>query len=169
MNVTLHIDGNTVTLENLARKAQEVAFTLNGKTYQFRSQRLPGGGYLLERETAPGVWQRVSSSVSQGKDFKRVSLGTLEAKVAEQTKSGGQGHGESALSPRAPMPGLIRQILVKPGEVVSKGHPLLVMEAMKLQTTLSAGGDGTVDAVLVKEGELVTDGAELVKITPAAK
>jgi len=44
-----------------------------------------------------------------------------------------------------------------------------VMEAMKLQTTLCAGGDGTVEAVLVKVSDLVTDGAELVKIVPAKK
>ena len=40
---------------------------------------------------------------------------------------------------------------------------------MKLQTTLSAGGDGVVETIRVKEGDLVTDGAELIKITPRYK
>lgn len=164
MNITLHIDGKPVTLEKIARKAQEISFMLGGKAYQFRSVKLPTGQCLLEREVAPGVWQRISGVSAQAKDFKRVSLGKLEAKVAEQTKAA-QGGGEGALSPTAPMPGVIRQILVKAGDKVSKGQPLIVMEAMKLQTTLSAGGEGKVDAVLVKVSDLVTDGAELVKIS----
>ena len=48
------------------------------------------------------------------------------------------------------MPGVIRQILVKPGDKVKRDQPLVVMEAMKLQTTLTAGGDAKVEAVLVK-------------------
>jgi len=166
MNITLHIDGKPVTLEKVARKAQEISFTLAGKIYQFRSVKLPTGQCLLEREVAPGVWQRVSGVSSQAKDFKRISLGKLEAKIAEQTKAAGHGGGEGALSPTAPMPGVIRQILVKPGDKISKGQPLIVMEAMKLQTTLSAGGEGKVDAVAVKVGDLVTDGAELIRISP---
>jgi 3-methylcrotonyl-CoA carboxylase alpha subunit len=67
------------------------------------------------------------------------------------------------------MPGLIRQILVKIGDVVTRGTPLLVMEAMKLQTTLAAGGDGVVEAIRVKVGDLVTDGAELIKLRPSDK
>jgi 3-methylcrotonyl-CoA carboxylase alpha subunit len=55
------------------------------------------------------------------------------------------------------------------GDVVTRGTPLLVMEAMKLQTTLAAGGDGLVEAIRVKEGDLVTDGAELIKLRPSDK
>lgn len=164
MNLTLHLDGNPVTLEKLTRKAQEVSFTLNGKSHHFRSQKLPGGGYLLEREISPGVWQRLSGDAWSARDAKRVQLGTWEAKISEQTKAAGHAQGESPLSPVAPMPGLIRQILVKVGEKVIKGQPLLVMEAMKLQTTLSAGGDGVVEALPVKEGDLVTEGTELVRV-----
>ncbi len=168
MNVTLHIDGKPVTLEKVSRKTQEVSFALNGAIYVFRSARLPDGSFLLEREVKPGVWQRISGQTWQGKDFKRVQLGALEAKISE-LKAGTTSSGESALSPTAPMPGVIRQVLVNKGDKVAKGQPLIVMEAMKLQTTLSAGGEGTVEAVMVKAGDLVTEGAELVKLTPAGK
>ena len=169
MNVTLHIDGQPVTLENVARKAQEISFVLGGKTYQFRSLSLPDGSFLLEREIAPGVWQRMSGASWQGnKNMRHVQVGALEAKISELAKGAAQTSAEAALSPTAPMPGLIRQILVKAGDKVARNQPLLVMEAMKLQTTLSAGGDATVEAVLVKEGDLVTDGAELVKLKAAS-
>src|ERR1700722_3356564 len=83
MNVTLHIDGKPVTLEDVTRKAQEIAFTFAGKSYAFRSHRLPAGRFLLEREVAGGVWQRMSASVWQGRDARRVQLGAFEANVTE--------------------------------------------------------------------------------------
>ena len=166
MKMTLHIDGSAVTLETLSRKAQEVSFALNGKTYVFRSARLPDGSFLLERETAPGVWQRLSGQAWAGKDFKRVQLGALEAKISELKAGASAAFSEAALSPAAPMPGVIRQVLVKAGDKVSKNQPLIIMEAMKLQTTLYAGGDGVVEAVLVKVGDMVAEGAELVRIAP---
>ncbi len=168
MNVTLHIDGKPVTLENVARKAQEISFTLGGKTYAFRGSRLPDGGFMLERETAPGVWKRENASSWQaGKDFRRVQVGGLEAKVAQPAADAAQHSAEAALSPKAPMPGLVRQILVKAGEKVTSGQALAVMEAMKLQITLSAGGDATVDKILVREGEMIAEGTELFQLTKA--
>lgn len=168
MNVTLHIGGQPVTLENITRKPQEITFTLNGTAYTFRSRRLEGGSFLLEREVALGVWWRMSGMSSQVKDGRHVQLGAWEAKIAELVM--GAAHAEvSHLSPRAPMPGLVRQVLVKPKQQVKQGDALAVMEAMKLQMTLTAGGDAMVDEVLVKEGEMIAEGAELVKLTALEK
>lgn len=170
MSITLHIDGKPVTLKEVARKGTSVAFTLGGKDYHFRSFRLPDGSHVLEQETAPGVWQRTTGSIWQaGKDAKRVQLGALEAKVTEPRAAAAEGTVEGALSPTAPMPGLVRQVLVKKGERVAKGQPLVVMEAMKLQMTLVAGGDGTVEAILAKAGDMVSEGAELVRLSQSKK
>ena len=111
----------------------------------------------------------MSAASWQVKDVRRVQLAHVEASISEVKKGAAHGGGEVALSPVAPMPGLIRQILVKVGEAVTRGTPLLVMEAMKLQTTLSAGGDGVVEVIRVKEGDLVTDGAELIQLRPSDK
>ncbi len=166
MKTTLHISGAPVTLEDVSRKKGELSFSLNGKPYHFRSQRLEDGSFLLECEIASGVWQRMNGSAWQGKNTRHVQLGCLEAQISELAEGAAHGSGQAELSPRAPMPGLVRQILVKVGEKVERGQPLAVMEAMKLQTTLSAGADATVEAVLVKEGEMITEGTELVKLTP---
>ena len=48
----------------------------------------------------------------------------------------------------APMPGLIKLVRVEAGDVVSKGEALIVMEAMKMELTLSASRDGIVEACL---------------------
>lgn len=169
MKQQLLIDGKEVTLENVSRKAQEVSFAIDKTVYHFRSSRLPDGSFLLERETAPGVWSRMSGIAIQAKDFKRVQVGGFEAKISEPRAAGASSNNQSELSPRAPMPGLVRQILVKKGDKVKQGDPVAVMEAMKLQTTLVAGGDAVVEAVLVKPGEMITEGAELVKLTAMGK
>lgn len=165
MSKTLHINEEAVLLDSLTRRGGELSFNINGKSYTFRIGKRPDGTLLLEQEIADGVWQRTAASVWQsGKELKRVQLGALEAKVREQAVSGGGHSDASQLSPTAPMPGLVRQLLVKVGDTVKAGQPLAVMEAMKLQLTLSAGADAVVEALLVKEGDMVAEGTELVKL-----
>ncbi len=64
----------------------------------------------------------------------------------------------------APMPGKIISIAVKAGDSVAKGQPLLVMEAMKMEHTISAPADGKVEELFYAVGDQVTEGAELVSI-----
>lgn len=66
---------------------------------------------------------------------------------------------------KAPMPGLIRGIAVKPGDSVKKGDPLLILEAMKMENVIKAAGDGTIDTILVSEGTAVEKGALLIKFS----
>jgi len=167
MKVTLHIDGKPVTLENVERRAQEISFTFAGKSYRFHSEHLSCATFMLDREKAEGVWERKCGTAWQAKDSRRVQLGAPEASITEQPKNIAQTSAKTALSPTAPMPGVIRQILVKAGDKVKTDQPLIVMEAMKLQTTLCAGGEGKVEAVLVKVGEMVSEGAELVRLKKA--
>ncbi|WP_454762584.1 acetyl/propionyl/methylcrotonyl-CoA carboxylase subunit alpha [Cupriavidus campinensis] len=61
----------------------------------------------------------------------------------------------------APMPGKVIAVMVAPGSTVTRGTPLLVMEAMKMEHTISAPADGVVSEVLYGVGEQVTEGAQL--------
>ncbi|MDX1717844.1 MAG: acetyl/propionyl/methylcrotonyl-CoA carboxylase subunit alpha [Anderseniella sp.] len=67
---------------------------------------------------------------------------------------------------RAPMPGLVKQVRVAAGETVSKGDALAVLEAMKMEHTLTAPRDGVVAAVNAGEGDQVQDGDLLVSLEP---
>ncbi len=71
--------------------------------------------------------------------------------------------GGAEASVRAPLPGRIIDLRVKAGDTVSKGQPLLVLEAMKMEHTLAAPSDGTIKSVRYAVGEQVTEGAELVE------
>ncbi|UYZ58879.1 biotin/lipoyl-containing protein [Hymenobacter latericus] len=63
---------------------------------------------------------------------------------------------------KAPMPGLIVDIRVTPGQAVQKGDALLVLEAMKMENILKSPGDGVVSAVKVSLRDNVTKGQVLV-------
>jgi 3-methylcrotonyl-CoA carboxylase alpha subunit len=67
----------------------------------------------------------------------------------------------------APMPGKVVSFSVKAGDVVKRGQPLAVMEAMKMEHTIAAPADGTVAELLYAPGDQVTEGAELLKIQTA--
>ena len=53
----------------------------------------------------------------------------------------------------SPMPGLLADIVVKPGQVVQAGERLAVIEAMKMENVITAQQDGTVAEVLAARGE----------------
>ena len=67
----------------------------------------------------------------------------------------------------APMSGLVVAVMVKPGEQVAKGAPLMILEAMKMEHTIAAPAAGTVKAVNFAAGDRVKEGADLVDIDDA--
>lgn len=65
---------------------------------------------------------------------------------------------------KAPMPGLIVEVLVAPGTQVEKGTPLLILEAMKMENMLKATSDGLVESVLVSKGQTVDKNQVLIAL-----
>ncbi len=68
----------------------------------------------------------------------------------------------------APMPGKVVSFAVKAGDKVSKGQPLAVMEAMKMEHTIAAPADGVVQELLYAPGDQVMDGDELLRLANPA-
>ncbi|QOZ77920.1 3-methylcrotonyl-CoA carboxylase [Bradyrhizobium sp. CCBAU 53351] len=68
---------------------------------------------------------------------------------------------------RAPMPGKVVTLIAEPGSIVEKGAPLLVLEAMKMEHTITAPRKGKVISFHVAAGDQVADGAELVEFVAA--
>ena len=71
---------------------------------------------------------------------------------------------EGGNSVRAPMPGLVRKLMVAIGDEVTQGDALIVIEAMKMEHTLVAPRDGTVKEVNVEENSQVEDGDLLIAL-----
>ena len=64
----------------------------------------------------------------------------------------------------APLAGNVFKVLVGPGDQVSNGDVVIILEAMKMETEIRSAFDGTVSAVLVKEGDGVTNGQPLIEL-----
>jgi acetyl/propionyl-CoA carboxylase alpha subunit len=77
--------------------------------------------------------------------------------------AGGTGGSEQS-AVVAPMPGTVIRVLVEPGDEVAIRQPLVVLEAMKMETPLTSPYAATVRAVHVSEGDRVAGGAVLVEL-----
>ena len=109
----------------------------------------------------PGLQVMVS-----GNDFIVFEDGEPYALTLPRAEAGPEGaDGDGAVE--SSMPGLIVDVLVAVGDEVSKGAPLLVLEAMKMEHTLTAPFDGKVASLSVKKGDRVAEHVLLVKLEPS--
>ena len=69
----------------------------------------------------------------------------------------------------SPLPGSVIQVLVKDGEAVQKGQALMIIEAMKMEHTISAPQSGTVKRIYFAAGEQVAEGAQLLDFEETTK
>jgi acetyl/propionyl-CoA carboxylase alpha subunit len=64
---------------------------------------------------------------------------------------------------KAPMPGLVLDILIEEGAMTEKGTPLMILEAMKMENVLKATGEGKIKSISVNKGQNVEKGAVLIE------
>ncbi|MEJ6066425.1 acetyl/propionyl/methylcrotonyl-CoA carboxylase subunit alpha [Psychrobacter sp. 16-Bac2893] len=88
-----------------------------------------------------------------------ITLVDIMAHVGEENAAVG--------SLKSPMPGQVVAFKVAVGDTVKKGQPLAVIEAMKIEHTITAPTDGVVAELLFGAGDLVADGDELLRIDSA--
>jgi len=62
------------------------------------------------------------------------------------------------------IPGTVLDILIKPGQIVSKGDDLMILDAMKMQNRLKCSMDGIVKSIAVKKGDKVSKGTVLLEL-----
>lgn len=86
----------------------------------------------------------------------RALLGSLKA-----------AHETGEIKVRAPMPGLVLNVVKAAGETVERGETVVILEAMKMENDLATPHGGTVKEVLVSKGQTVNQGDVLVIITGA--
>lgn len=89
-----------------------------------------------------------------------ITLIDIMAHVGEDTAAVG--------SLKSPMPGQVVAFKVAVGDTVKKGEPLAVIEAMKIEHTITAPTDGVVAELLFAAGDVVADGDELLRIDSEA-
>jgi biotin carboxyl carrier protein len=142
MKIKVLIAGNTYEVDIQDLNARPVLAEVDGQVLEVypEEQSAAVGAPLLAAPSAPGLVKPVASA--------------LRPVVAAPTV------GASVL--RAPLPGTIVSIDVKPGDSVKKGDMLLTLEAMKMKNAIRADVDGVIADVHVNQGDLVKHGQALV-------
>ena len=84
---------------------------------------------------------------------------TASAPAARKPPGGGGGKGTQT----APMPGVILEINVKPGDTVTRGQQVAILDAMKMHNAIGAVQAGTVEEVYVEAGQTVDHGTPILK------
>jgi len=138
-------------------RADGYLLDLPGGRLQVRG-RLDDDGNLLAdlggaRVTARVIRHADDLTIITSGSSHRLTLHDPLAHAGEQEVEGGR--------LTAPMPGKIVALLVEPGSVVERGTPLVIMEAMKMEHTISAPRDGVVAEIHFAVGAVVNEGAEL--------
>ena len=142
--------------------------TINGKSFKVSGDSRVEIVSIRPDEAELRIGGRVHivPFVRQGNEISFVFDGeTYVAEIEEAGTRRRARHRDQSMS--APMPGLVQRILVAKGDQVSRGAPLVILEAMKMEHQIVAPHDGTIIAVNCSEGEMVQPGTELVEMDEA--
>ena len=137
------IFGHDYETKVVRRDNEEVVFTVNGIEYKAYLQQSKKVRYI---KPTPKV-NRPPAAPEPGTPITDTPLGVKGAGAV-----------------KAPLPGLIIKVNVKVGDQVKVGQPVVVLEAMKMESPIQATIDGAITAVSVREGETVLEGQDLVII-----
>jgi len=155
-------DGDSLIEAMVRYQGDKWQITINGQTTLARGKKLEGDRFAVELDD-----RRLMPSVVAVDDKRSIFLNgstysLLRDDPLHLVEAGGaQGGGLTA-----PMPGKVVALLAQPGQKVEKGAPLLILEAMKMEHTITAPAAGTVKTFCYAAGEQVADGAELVEFEP---
>jgi acetyl/propionyl-CoA carboxylase alpha subunit len=165
MSRTVLVDGQPLAID-LVRRGDKVEARLDGSS-------APDGAILsLAVQRTDTAWRvtlpdrTVAATVVRDRDTVWVAIdGEIHRCTAgDDARTGGAAGG--VRSPRliAPMPGKVLAVRVEVGQEVVAGDPLIVLEAMKMETIVSAEAAARVVAVHVTTGAMVEPGQTLVEL-----
>jgi len=154
-------DSREFDVEIISRDGSALRVRVDGKEIdaEFAPNAAGGGTLTLNGRRYPifGVRKKDSILVAAGP-------AAFEFKPAEDSRRRARGLAASEIV--APMPGKVLKVLVKDGDLVDAGQPLVVIEAMKMETALAAESTALVKHVRVAAGQAVDHGAVLIELSP---
>ena len=152
-------DGDSLVEVQVRYGSGHWQITLNGRTTLARGKKLGDDAFAVELDD-----RRLIASVVAVNGKRSVFLhGTTHVLLRDDPLHLVEAGGAHGGGLTAPMPGKVVTLLVQPGQKVNKGTPLLILEAMKMEHTITAPAAGTVKAFCYAAGEQVADGAALVE------
>jgi biotin carboxyl carrier protein len=161
--VMVKVEELNVVFGDDAAKGGEV----NGSAFEWDVVRLDDGRLHVikdnrsyEVEMLPALDGKRQIRVN-GTVYETETVGRFDALLKQLGMEKGKGIRVNDL--KAPMPGLVLSIAVKPGDAVRAGDRILVLEAMKMENVIKAPGDAVVKSVEVEKGQTVDKNQVMVK------
>jgi 3-methylcrotonyl-CoA carboxylase alpha subunit len=155
------LEGETVHPVRLSFLDSGLRIAVNGAGHALSGERLSDGRLLVRLDERAFK----ARALRDGRDWHVFCEGDYRRLALQQELAGTDvDAGTGSLS--APMPGKIVKVMAKAGAKVAKGDALLILEAMKMEHTITAPADGVVKEVHYTAGEQVLEGAELISLEP---
>jgi biotin carboxyl carrier protein len=153
--------GDNVTAVKLERDGEIVRITIADRVYEVSVIRSRAGEVTFKVNAVTYTAFVASDGSAQyvAVDGSIFGLRKPEARRARRR----QHHGEDNLT--ASMPGQVTRVLIEPGDVVQRGQPLIVLEAMKMEIKITAPYDGRIAKVLVRPEQVVNRGQGLIEMS----
>ena len=165
MKYYLTVNGREHEVE-LTLRLGELLVQLDGEPVEFRYEEVDRLGqialFLGEECFAVSIEGTANEAVVTVAG--RAHQVTIEDERERAAHAAERGRGGGA-DVKSVMPGIVVEVLVKEGDAVEKGQPLLILEAMKMQNEIGAPSAGRVAKLFVQQGEAVASGAKLVSLT----
>jgi biotin carboxyl carrier protein len=161
-----YISGSQAFVVSAQAAPDGFTVTINGESFAHPAALPPSGGILL---TSGGRQHRALVAADGPRRWVWTAGRTFVFTIPDagrKPRRGGAG-GHDSLEAR--MPGVVRKVLVQPGDAVERGQVLVLMEAMKMEIRLSAPHAGVVERVSVAEGQTVERGQVLVEVAAKAE
>ncbi len=152
--------------KNVCMAATEFNVTMHGESYHIK---VSGTGYSSQPKrpyyiSIDGVPEEILVEALDSIVIGNTNHTAEPATAPTQTASRNRPHANAPGHVTTSMPGTIVDVLVKTGDQVNAGDPVLITEAMKMETEVQAPVTGTIKAVHVKKGDAVTPDEALVEI-----
>jgi 3-methylcrotonyl-CoA carboxylase alpha subunit len=171
MEIRLRIAGRPVTVRLLA-EGEEFAATVDEAAHRIAcvpvGARMTAAGATVDELALTIDGRTERAVVARTRDHVLVAVDgrVWRFETGDDGAAGHEGGVGSGLV-IAPMPGKVINVLVGVGDAVRAGQGVVVLEAMKMESTLAAEVAGTVTAVRIATGAVVGAGDTLVEIAPA--
>ncbi len=160
--IAVQVDGQTYTVEVRPDPAQRNVYVavVDGEPVQVTlpdaEDNMPPDWVIVDHRPYELIFDTELRWLQDG--GRRYPLEIRDLKATTNRPASGDGR------VKAPIPGLVTRLLVKQGETVEPGQPLLILEAMKMENEIRAPRGGIVQQLHVQAGESVARDALLVEI-----
>ena len=178
MKTRVTLAGRELEVEEVASARGEPAFRIGEETFVVTARRLsspadPAAWEIIVESEGRRILLTADAATATEDGFVRLIAGgrVVDARVeTERDRLRAVARPRASVqgrkTARSALPGIIRRVLLKSGDRVDEGTPILTLEAMKMENEIRAELKGRLVAILVKEGQVVNAGEALAEIEP---